>query len=67
MNKIGIRKVNVLQGIAKDIADKHGLDPNDLVIVSVSLEKVIGDPVSYLLSEFKEEPDIYRGMEETTI
>ena len=54
MNKIGIRKVKVLQGIAKDIADKHGLGPNDLVIVSVSLEKVIGDPVSYLLSEFKE-------------
>lgn len=54
MNKIGIRKVSVLQGMAKNIADKHDLEPNDLVIVTVSLEKVIGNPVSYLLAQIEE-------------
>ncbi len=55
MDKIGIRKVSVLQGMAKDIAEEHGLEPNDLVIVTVSLEKVMGDPVSYLLSQIEED------------
>jgi len=49
MNKIGIRKVSVLQGMAKDMAEEQGLDPNDLVILTVVIEKIIGDPVSYLL------------------
>ena len=50
MNNTVIRKVKVLQGIAKTLADEYGLEPNDLVIITVSIEKVIGDPVSYLLS-----------------
>ncbi len=55
MNKIGIRKVKVLQGMAKVVAEECGLEPDDLVILTVSLEKVIGDPVSYLLAQVIEE------------
>lgn len=51
MNNTVIRKVRVLQGVAKEIAEDYGLEPNDLVILSVSLEKVIGSPVEYLLSK----------------
>lgn len=57
VNKIGIRKVKYLQGMAKVVAEEHGLDPDDLVILTVSLEKVVGDPVSYLLSEFIEKDE----------
>ena len=54
---IRIRKVKMLQGRAKMEAEKQGLTPNDLVIVTTSVnslpeyhvEKVEGDPVSYLL------------------
>lgn len=55
MNNTVIRKVKVLQGMAKVIADEYGLEPDDLVILTVSLEKVVGDPVSYLLSQVIEE------------
>lgn len=54
MNKVGIRKVKVLQGMAKAIAEKNGLESDDLVILTVSLERVVGDPVSYLLSQIEE-------------
>ena len=54
MNNTVIRKVSVLQGVAKALAKKQGLDPNDLVILTVSIEKVIGSPVSYLLSKMNE-------------
>ena len=71
MNDTVIRKVSVLRGRAKDEAERQGLDPDDLVIVTTSvhplpeyhIEKVVGDPVSYLLSkdqsseENKEEND----------
>ena len=57
MNNIVIRKVKVLQGMAKVMAEKQDLNPNDLVILTVSLEKVIGDPVSYLLSKIEEAED----------
>ena len=53
MNKIGIRTVRRLQGMAKEIAEKHNLEPNDLVIVTVSLEKIVGDPVAYLLKQIE--------------
>ncbi len=54
---IRIRKVKVLQGRAKKEAEKKGLKPEDLVIVTTSvnsppeycIEKIEGDPVSYLL------------------
>ncbi len=54
---IRIRKVKMLQGRAKVEAEKQGLTPNDLVIVTTTvnslpeyhIEKVDGDPVSYLL------------------
>jgi hypothetical protein len=54
---IRIRKVKVLQGRAKDKAEKKGLCPDDLVIVKTSvsslpeyeIEKIEGDPVSFLL------------------
>lgn len=55
MNNTVIRKVKVLQGMAKDIADEYGLEPDDLVILTVSLEKVVGDPVSYFLAQVIEE------------
>ncbi|MCW4008971.1 MAG: hypothetical protein NWF09_09840 [Candidatus Bathyarchaeota archaeon] len=52
-----IRKVKVLRGSLKEEALKQGLSPDDLVIVTASVnplpeyhvEKVEGDPVSYLL------------------
>jgi len=54
MNNTVIRKVKTLQGLAKDIADKHCLEPDDLVVVTISLEKITGDPVSYLLSQLEQ-------------
>ena len=58
-NDVRIRKVKVLQGRAKAEAEKLGLAPDDLVIVTTTinndsppdyhLEKIEGDPVSYLL------------------
>ncbi len=59
-----IRKVKILRGRAKAEAERQGLDPDDLVIVTTSivdgfpeyhLEKVIGDPVAYLLNQIIEE------------
>jgi hypothetical protein len=60
MNKdMCIRKVKVLQGNALVEANKQQLNPDDLVIVtttiydqyppSYSVEKIEGDPISYLL------------------
>jgi len=51
MNSVGIVKVNTLQGRTKLMAEAEGLDPDDLVILTISIEKVVGDPVSYLLSK----------------
>ena len=56
-----IRKVKVLRGRARDEADKMGLEPDDLVIITTSLhplpeyhiEKVEGDPVSFLLRQLE--------------
>ena len=61
MNDIVIRKVNVLQGRAKAEAERQGLDPDDLVIITTSLhplpeyhiEKIEGDPVSFLLKDLQ--------------
>jgi len=58
---IRIRKVKVLKGRAKIEADKQKLSPDDLVIVTTSvnslpeytIEKIDGDPVSYLLNRSK--------------
>lgn len=58
---IGIRKVKFLQGRAKDEADKQSLQLDDLVLLTTSvnslpeyhMEKIIGDPVSYLLKRAK--------------
>lgn len=46
-----IKKVKMLKGRAKQEAEKKGLKPNDLVIVrnGIEIEKIVGDPVSYLL------------------
>jgi len=59
MSDIRIRKVKVLQGRAKDKAEKGGMNPDDLVIVKTSvssgslpkycIERIEGEPVSYLL------------------
>ena len=57
---MSIRKVKVLKGRAKNEAARLGFVPEDLVIVTMSidplnplpeyhLEKIEGDPVSYLL------------------
>ena len=55
MKDIKIRKVRVLQGEAKTRAKKMGLSPDDLVIVTPEhIEKVVGDPVSYLLKRAKQ-------------
>jgi hypothetical protein len=58
---IRIRKVKVLQGRAKEEATKKRLTPDDLVIVKTSvnslpeyhIEKIEGDPVSFLLKRAK--------------
>jgi len=58
LTDIRIRKVKILRGRAKEEAEKRGLKPNDLVIVTTTItnslpeyyiEKIDGDPVSYLL------------------
>lgn len=54
---VRIRRVNTLQGDAKVKADEMGLKQEDLVLVKTSIgslqtyevEKVEGDPVSFLL------------------
>lgn len=57
MKKHTIRKVKVLKGKAKEEAEKQGLKPDDLVIVTGDdIEKVKGDPVSYLLGMDKPKP-----------
>lgn len=50
---VRVRKVKVLQGRALKEAIKKGLDLNDLVLVTVitNIEKIVGDPVSYLLKQ----------------
>ena len=56
-----IRKVKVLQGRAMDEAQKMGLQPDDLVILTTSvnslpeyhIEKIEGNPISYLLKRAK--------------
>jgi hypothetical protein len=62
MSDIRIRAVKVLQGRAKAEAEKQGLNPEDLVIVKTTvnsglptydIEKIEGDPVSYLLKRVK--------------
>jgi hypothetical protein len=58
---IRIRKVKVLQGRLKNEAQKQNLNPDDLVIVKTSvnslpeyqIEKIVGDPVSFLLKRAK--------------
>ena len=58
---IRIRAVKILQGRAKDEAMKQQLGPDDLVIVKTSVnslpeysvEKIEGDPVSYLVKRAK--------------
>ena len=51
MSNTRIRKVKFLQGMAKTLAENQGLNPSDLVVLTVSIEKVVGDPVSFLLSK----------------
>jgi hypothetical protein len=49
-----IAKVKMLTGKAKDDAKKKGLAPDELVIVDGSkVEKIEGDPVSFLLKRAK--------------
>lgn len=59
---IRIRQANVLHGRAKDEAVKQGLKPDDLVVVTTTIvnsfpeyhvEKIVGDPVSFLLKRAK--------------
>jgi hypothetical protein len=49
-----ITKVKMLRGRAKDDAKKKGFAPDELVIVDGSkVEKIEGDPVSFLLKRAK--------------
>ena len=54
MNNIVVRKVKALEDVAKAIAKKHELEPDDLVILTVSLEKIHGDPITYLLAKMSD-------------
>jgi len=54
VSDVRIRKVKVLRGRAKVEAEKKKLAPDDLVIViGDHVEKIEGDPVSYLLKRAK--------------
>lgn len=54
-----IRKVSILRGRAKEAALEVGACDNDLVILKISdhpyprytADKIVGDPVSYLMRE----------------
>ncbi|MDR2203252.1 MAG: hypothetical protein LBE76_02925 [Nitrososphaerota archaeon] len=54
-----IRKVKVLQGRAKEEAETMGLKPDDLVILTTTvnslpqynIEKIDGSPVDYLMKK----------------
>ena len=58
---IRIRKVKVLQGRARSEAEKQRLKPDDLVILKTNVnslpeyhvEKIKGDPVSFLMKRAK--------------
>ena len=63
-----IRKVSVFKGKTMEKAEDMGLKPNDLVIIRIyiseedslptyELEKIEGDPVSYMLDRPREEGD----------
>jgi hypothetical protein len=58
MSEKTFRKVKVLQGRARAEADKQGLTPDDLVLLTTTytdglptykVEKVYGDPITYIL------------------
>jgi hypothetical protein len=50
-----IRKVKVLEGKEKDEAEKMNLNPEDLVFITDDhIEKINGDPLSWLLKRAKE-------------
>lgn len=49
---IRIRKVSVLEGKAKELAKYYKLEDNDLVILKVSIEKVEGSPIDYLMKKY---------------
>ncbi len=60
---IRIRKVRILQGKAREAADKVGAHDDDLVILKITQsnsqptyapEKIDGDPMAYLLRAKKE-------------
>lgn len=53
MNNKSIVKVGTLQGRVKLMAEAQGWNPDDLVFLSVSMEKVDGDPVSFMLSKIQ--------------
>ena len=43
------------------MAEAQSLDPDDLVILTISIEYIKGDPVSYLLSKVQSMEDIPTG------
>ena len=61
MSDMKIRKVKVLDGKLKEMAEEAGFQPNDLVIVQTDpelyMEKVEGDPVSYLIKRARRDQE----------
>jgi hypothetical protein len=55
VDDVRIRKVSCLNGIEMDLAIKQKLSDDDLVIVRTSVEKIEGDPLTYLLNKIEEE------------
>lgn len=47
-----IRKVKYLEGVPAMLSTKLGLQDNDLVIVSISVEKIVGSPSTYLRKRY---------------
>lgn len=49
-----IKKVKVLQGKERDEAEMMRLNPEDLVLITDHIEKIYGNPVSWLIKHSKE-------------
>lgn len=73
MSDTRIVKVSILKGRPKIEAERQGLSPDDLVVVTVStidgfpeyhIEKVEGDPTSFLLSKVQSSAPTVKRREE---
>ncbi|MQY68657.1 MAG: hypothetical protein GH150_04670 [Hadesarchaea archaeon] len=53
---VRIRRVRVLQGRLRELADDKGINPEDLVLVTTTIEKGKHPPVQYKLEKVEGDP-----------